>query len=198
MLELLMHLFCIFGSILAINACTQKREGKREDHMPIPKMQAQTSITTTSSTTHTDNHSKDKALRKIGNKESNKQEKSAKAVEKTQRTIIEKNEAKRCEETTNKKSEQKEKKADNQKKEQIMKTEATQAEPSKENNAREAIKSPAVFSYKVSPVLKSPIESERAENVQKTLALLAAAEQMAMEKGDYDNFGPPVKPTKKT
>ncbi|PIO67152.1 hypothetical protein TELCIR_11112 [Teladorsagia circumcincta] len=165
------------------------------------KSQLQRSVMSVSSSTSIDIKPKEKASNKVDKNEPKKQEKPGKVPDVNQ----EKASKKSSEVKISDKLDQKDRKSENlEKKRSEAKTEVTQEElvvKDEKNTKKDAKSAPKTLDHSNSGLSQkeSPAGSERAAETQNTLALLAAAEQMATtDKGDYDSFGPPVKPSKKT
>ncbi|KJH45134.1 hypothetical protein DICVIV_08829 [Dictyocaulus viviparus] len=150
MLELLLQLFCIFGSMCFMCLCAQPKEEKSQGRMPI------------------NNRGTVLEQKSIGQS----------LVEGKQKADQE------CKNAS--------KLSSNQKLDQI----------SKQKSRADGVsnKTPLDGSVpKSAKELKSINDAEATSGMQpENMALLAAAEQMALDKADYDNFGPPGKPEAKS
>ncbi|KAK6038289.1 hypothetical protein COOONC_24206 [Cooperia oncophora] len=167
--------------------------------MPASKSHTQRSIMVVASSTSATTQSTEKVGKKVDSNEGKKQEKKEKSAEKPKENETKKTSGEKATE----KAGEMDKKVNKLEKQTTAKTEPTQMEllEKKANDEKkEAETQPKLVYYNQSTSAKSwkgsPTLSER--GTQNTLALLAAAEKIAGEKGDYDSFGPPGgKPTKK-
>ncbi|VDO60030.1 unnamed protein product [Haemonchus placei] len=198
MFELLIPFSCFFCSILAANSCVKRREEKSLRSMPVPRGETQVSFSAASSSSSSDAHINKNTNKVVDGSEPKKIEKSEKVAEMSQEKATKKSSEEKFDVKVNH-----EKKACSLERPQITRTDATQDDIMKDEDVKKRNKSlqkPVILERTKSASFKQfPLESEKThDSARNRLALLNAAEQMAMDKGDYDDFGPPVRSTKRT
>nr|CDJ81333.1 unnamed protein product [Haemonchus contortus] len=203
MFELLIPFSCLFCSILAANSCIKRREEKSLRSMPVPKGENQVSFSAASSSScsdaHTNNaHTNKNTSKVVDGSEPKKIEKSEKVAEMSHEKATKKSSEEKFDVKMNQ-----EKKACSLERQQNTRTEATQDDIMKDEDVKKRNKSlekVVILERTKSASFKQfPPESEKThDSARNRLALLHAAEQMAMDKADYDDFGPPMRSTKRT
>ncbi|KAK6732096.1 hypothetical protein RB195_016461 [Necator americanus] len=207
MLTLLIHLSWIFGCTYILSLCTKKKEEKSEGRMPgsvqvesLPVKNGSSSFTASASAEGTKHPLRKRRLlwdrkRKFSKEENEKRSESApdrkSSDEKTDRKTEEKEKKEKQEKQDfTKESEKKDRKAIEAA--SCTPKEKTETEVETKRSVRETAQKEARTQVENLSAKKAPSYREVTALPEDTLALLAAAEQMTLDKGDYDNFGPPA------
>ncbi|WKX96036.1 hypothetical protein Q1695_012476 [Nippostrongylus brasiliensis] len=188
MLVLLMQISWLFGSICVMTLCAEPNEEKSFGRMPPPKNRFKKVEPAVSSSSVGSTETKSKETKKT--KSSQDKSGSPQSKSKSKDSTTTKGSGEKGKEMKRAKG-SKDGKQDRKRKEKGS-LEKTQHDP------KSKIKSDAKTKSGVQLLEGNSIGSEQGTlNSPGDLALLAAAEQMAADKRDYDNFGPGVKKGKK-